>query len=82
MADLLRDKKAMYMCNKLDEIIYYEDIVFPQHVDKDKNPPKSQTVSNLPELRQAYQETMLQMDQLQQVQYRGVTFNIDRSNKA
>tara|TARA_B100001057_G_scaffold177823_1_gene178624 strand:- start:172 stop:840 length:669 start_codon:yes stop_codon:yes gene_type:complete len=82
VADLLRDKMSMHKCNKLDEIIYYEDIVFPRHVNRDKNPPKNQTVSNLPELRQAYQETMLEMDQLKQVQYRGVTFNIDRSNKA
>jgi len=41
---------------RFHQFIYYEDIVFPAHMDQYKFPDKSITVSNIAELEQLYQK--------------------------
>ena len=72
----------MYNFSKhYDEIIYYEDIAFPSYCADTLNPPKQLRIANYQQLKALYRELMREWDTAQQVQTRGITWTIDKTNK-
>jgi len=79
---VLSQKRTMYNFSKqYDEIIYYEDIAFPSHCSGTLNPPKQRRIANYQQCKVLYQELMREWDTSQQVQTRGITWTIDKTNK-
>ena len=80
---ILREKKAMFNYRKhYDEILHYEDIVFPAHINKSLSPPKQLRILNYQEIKAWYHEYMQKSKNIKTVQSAGVNWNIDKTNKA
>ena len=77
----VREKKTMLNYAKhYDEIIYYEDIVYPSHIHDTFNPPKQARIVNYHEVKQWYHEMMHSWEQQETVQVSGITWHIDKTN--
>lgn len=79
---VMREKKTMFNYTQhFDEIINYEDIVFPPHITSTLNPPKQLRIINYHEVKQWYYEMMHSWNQVETVQSAGVNWSIDKTNK-
>ena len=79
---VLSQKRTMYNYSKhYDEIIYYEDLVFPSYCADTLSHPKQKRIANYQQCKVMHQELMREWDTSQQVQTRGITWTIDKTNK-
>ena len=78
---IVREKKTMFnYAQHYDEIIYYEDIVYPSHIVSTLNPPKQARIANYHEVKQWYHDMMHNWKHQQTVQVSGITWHIDKTN--
>tara|TARA_B100000989_G_C19454498_1_gene433342 strand:- start:356 stop:1045 length:690 start_codon:yes stop_codon:yes gene_type:complete len=79
---ILREKKAMFNYKEhYDELINYEDIVFPPHIVSSWSPPKQLRIINYQEVKEWYREYMQKSKHVEIVQSAGVNWSIDKTNK-
>ena len=79
---VLSQKRTMYNYSKhYDEIIYYEDITFPSHCADTLSYPKQRRIANYQQLKVMHQELMREWGIIEEVQTRGITWTIDKTNK-
>ena len=78
---VVREKKNMLnYARHYDEIIYYEDIVYPSHIISTLSPPKQSRIANYHEVKQWYHELMHSWKHQKTVQVSGIKWHIDKTN--